>query len=238
MEKFLYLNEVAHAATWVCGGVVPLRPASSYWSLERQGSMTPDECSIRDCPTDRDAAWRALGGAFVGATPDNCDVDVTLIGRGATWLRDIYEDGLILCLANTFHIENHANRFPKDACVKIVDVGALKSVLDRELGMQSVMGECEYTAGQNRSPFLKSVEDAWQDEFRIYWPGIREPRSIALPAGLAVEHWRRTTEPRTVREQEHRSAPQAASVDPQRRNRISGITIISPGSLFGFPRDE
>jgi len=238
MEKFLYLNEVAHVATWSDGGVVPLRPASSYWSWERQGPMTPDECSVRDCPTDRDVAWRALGGAFVGATPDNIDVDVTLIGHGATWLRDIYEDGLILCLANTFDIEKHANRFPKDVCVKIVDVVALKGVLDRELGMQSTMGECKYTTGQNRSPFLKSVENEWQDEFRLYWPGIRETKSVTLPAGLAVEHWRRTTEPRPVRQQGNSPVPQAPSVDPHRRNRISGITIISPGSPFGLPRDE
>jgi hypothetical protein len=238
MEKFLYLNEIDHISAWVSGGGVPLKLASSYRSRERQGSRTPDECAERDCPTDPDEAWRGLSRVLVGATPDNCDVeDVKLIGQGATWLTDRYEDGLILCLSNSFDIEKHANRYPKDACVRILDVDALRRALDEQLGVESEMRACEYTTGKNRGPFLKSVADDWQEEFRLYWKDIQEAKRVELPAGLAVERWRRTTEPRPVRNPGTLQAPQEAPVDPRRRNSISGPTIFSPGFLFGFPRD-
>src|SRR5688572_2906378 len=120
MEKFLYLNDIGHISTWVDGGLVPLNPASSYLSRERRGTITPDECRQRECDIDPAEAWRDVGSVLVGATPENCDIEgVTVLGITPTFLTDRFEDGLILCLSNSFDVEKHANRYPKDACVRI-----------------------------------------------------------------------------------------------------------------------
>lgn len=246
MEKFLYLNEIAHVATWVNGGPVPLNLASSYVSRERRGTNTPDELRELDCP-DPDGAWRIISSIFVGATPDNCDVNASIIGpQGFMPLKDRREDGLILCLSNSFDIEKQANRYRKDACVRILDVEALKRVLDDALGAESQMRSCDYTAGRNRNPFLKSVEDKWQDEFRLYWKSVKEPKWVPLSAGLAVEHWRRTTEPRPAPDPRELQAPNKTPVNLSGRNSIDGPTIIArrrpppkrvgPLTLRGLPR--
>lgn len=230
MDKFLYLNEVDFIATWVNGGRVPLSLASSYLSVEREGTLTPDECRELQCPTDPESAWDALRTVFIGASPETCQIqDLTIMDfhNGPTWLTDRREDGLILCLSNSFDIAGHANRYLKDACVRIPDVGALKEALDSSLGAVSQMKECKYTSGHNRGPFLKSYKDVWQDESRLYWKTIKQNTSVELPPGLAVEHWRRTNEPRPERPPK---VPQPAEPARSRRtNFIGGGLTIIPG---------
>ena len=48
MENFLYLTESEWAKTWVVGGEIPIKLASSYLSDNREGVMTPDENLIHE----------------------------------------------------------------------------------------------------------------------------------------------------------------------------------------------
>lgn len=237
MDKFLYLNDIKYIETWTHGGTVPLRLASSYRSQERRGTSTPDECKLTSCYVDPKKAWQVIGQLIEGASPDNCDVeDVLIIGDVATSLTDKFEDGLILCLSNSFDLEAHANRYPKDACVRITDIEHLKSTLDTLIGSTSVMDHCRYTTDHERSPFTKSDADSWQDEFRLYWKDVKEERSVTIPPGMAVEHWRRTTEPRPpivgIDKVEKQAPPPTRT---QNRGKISGITLLGPPSLTIHP---
>lgn len=235
MSKFLYLNSVEHIRTWTTGGQAPLRLASSYLSQERRGTLTPDECRIRTTTADPHSVWAVIQNMFVGTTPENCDLDkVTVFSNGAASISDKFEDGLILCLSNSFDVNAHANRYPKDACVRIPDIDRLKETLDEALGSSSIMGRCHYTDTHERDPFTKGVADSWQDEFRIYWSHIKEEKLVAIPAGLCVEQWRRTTEPRPTSISSIATPPIQRSRPSQNRNQISGITIIGPNGIY-FP---
>lgn len=78
-----------------------------------------------------------------------------------------------------------ARRLEKLACVKIPDTDRLKSIIDKQLGVEGIAKPCEYTSGYERDHFLKSVADGWQDEFRIFWPYGRGPVTVDLPTGIA-----------------------------------------------------
>lgn len=171
MEKYLYLTELSWVHPWVNGGSVPLKCASTYKSIEREGIYTPDENLIDNSTHDvndfknlltiEDSSITFFGGTFNGKPLP----EVMKFDRKT-------EDGLVLCLAN--RRSNYiAKRLGKKACVKILDVYYLKEMLDSQIGVESIMGECKYTKTHLRNHFLKSELDFWQDEFRIFWPGIR-----------------------------------------------------------------
>ena len=68
-------------------------------------------------------------------------------------------------------------------CVIVHDVEALKAHLDEQLGSIGAMGPCTYTADDgHRNHFVKSIDEAWQDEFRMFWLSIKEPRLVQLRA--------------------------------------------------------
>ena len=98
------------------------------------------------------------------------------------------EDALILCMSNSFDPEI-MRRLGKSACVKIPDVHALRTELDRQVGCESKYGDVGYTDDPGeRSHFLKGMEDSWQQEYRLVW--IRESLGteefwVTLPSGLA-----------------------------------------------------
>ncbi len=186
MQKYVYLPQKEFARIWVTGGRIPIRLATSYQREERSGSYTPDEGVMVNSSVDlniyhplisKDSVFGSLtvtGGKMNGLPiPDVVNA------------RRVHEDGLVLCFSNSFSIKRAA-KFNSQACVRIFDIGRFKRIIDQELGMVGEMASCRYTTGYNRNHFLKSDEDSWQDEFRLFWPGTEE-KWVTIPSGQAVE---------------------------------------------------
>jgi hypothetical protein len=183
-EKFLYLTKSEWAGAWVNGGEIPINLASYYRSDSRSGIYTPDENLIHQSSVD----LRSLQPYI---RIDNVK-NLTLIGnyfdgqrapdvRGASSYK---EDGLILSFCTTFDAKI-AKRLGKKACVKILNVDELKKCIDTQLGIIGDMGECRYTRDHQRDHFMKSVEDEWQREYRIFWKSDK-PVTVTLPPGMAA----------------------------------------------------
>lgn len=189
MEKFLYLTKPEWVDAWVNGGTVPLSCASSYLSVERHQTKTPDENLIDTSSHDvksLEPLVRIVSEG--GASLTNISIG-KVINNGMLVAQDIlinrqYEDGLILCVSNR-KSNFIAKRFGKFACVRILDINLLKDALDEQIGVVSQMGKCSYTTGHLRNHFLKSSLDSWQDEFRLFWPN-QAAREVIIPKGTAV----------------------------------------------------
>jgi hypothetical protein len=187
MEKYLYLIKKEWVSTWIDGGEIPISLASTYLSDARDGTQTPDENRIHESNVDLESLepMIKLGkGASIGSfTMTNS----TFNGQRIPDILDakyILEDGLILSFCNK-KSKNIAQRLGKEACVKILDIAALKEIIDEQLGIEGTMGPCEYTTDHQRNHFLKSSADSWQDEYRIFWP-LGENRIVNIHSGLAV----------------------------------------------------
>lgn len=183
MEKYLYLTEYSWVSPWINGGEVPLSCASAYKSVERAGVYTPDENLIDNSTHD----INQFGSAFL---IENSTVNFYGGSVNGKPLPDFMrierrtEDGLVLCLAN--RRSNYiAKKLGKKACVKILDVEALKSCLDAQIGVESLMAPCKYTSDHSRGHFLKSSLDSWQDEFRIFWPNTMACK-VNIPPNIAL----------------------------------------------------
>ena len=74
----------------------------------------------------------------------------------------------------------------KKACVRITDVRALCRCIDEQLDVEGLMGLVSYTADHNRDHFLKSDEDQWQREYRLFWKVDEQERWVVLPSGVAT----------------------------------------------------
>lgn len=185
MKKYLYLTKKEWVFPWTRGGVVPLFQASTYLSDERDGVMTPDE-NLIDTSTHDIKAFGNLVKMDGGGTIKFIDSTIDgVMHKGTIKFERKIEDGLVLCLANTKSTEL-ARKLGKVACIEIRDVEQLKVHLDKQIGIPSVMAQCEYTNGHNRNHFLKSSLDSWQDEFRIFWPGAKSTR-VSIPSGAAKQ---------------------------------------------------
>ncbi|MFW2478873.1 MAG: hypothetical protein ACN4GF_01905, partial [Lentimonas sp.] len=79
------------------------------------------------------------------------------------------EDGLILSFCNTLS-DAIAKKLGKECCVKITKLKELRKSIDAQIGVKGVMQDCKYTNDHRRNHFLKSTEDQWQQEFRMFWP--------------------------------------------------------------------
>jgi hypothetical protein len=186
MSLYLYLNEYSHVDTWVSGGIIPINPASTYRSMERAGIFTPDENLIHDSAVDLMSfgpAISILPGAHIRSlTMKNNYVNGVRLPDlyGANFYED---DGLILSFSARI-TGVVARKMKKKACVKILDIYLLKSHLDEQLGVNSEAGYCNYTSSHQRNHFLKSELDAWQAEFRLFWP-ITEKVEVSIPPGIA-----------------------------------------------------
>ncbi|EGR2205853.1 hypothetical protein RCC09_004615 [Vibrio parahaemolyticus] len=183
MEKYLYLTEVEWADAWINGGEIPISLASSYLSESREGIYTPDENLIHDSPYPI-PAFRQFGIHLENVK------NVTMTGntfngkkipdvKNASYYK---EDGLILSFCNELDTEI-ARRLGKKACVKILDMHQLKMALDSEVGSKGIMKNCSYTKGFQRDHFLKSTEDSWQNEFRLFWKSDKSVR-VAIPPNI------------------------------------------------------
>ena len=185
MKKYLYLTKKEWVSPWTRGGVVPLYRASRYLSDERNGVMTPDEHLV-DASTHDLNAFKGIIEIRGNSTVTFTDTIINgTLHKGSMHFDRKVEDGLVLCLANSKSIELSI-KLGKIACVEILDIDFLKRHLDKQIGITSLMKECEYTDGHNRNHFLKSSLDAWQDEFRLFWPGADSVR-VSIPSGIAKE---------------------------------------------------
>ena len=95
------------------------------------------------------------------------------------------EDGLILSISR-----GSVARWKdegKQACIRIVNIVKLRSVLDAAIGVKSVADEVRYTVTMQRDHFLKGREDQWQREYRFFW-AVENPQVtwVEIPAGIAV----------------------------------------------------
>jgi hypothetical protein len=188
MLKYLYLTDKDWVIPWLNGGEIPISLASKYKKGDRSGIYTPDENLIHDSPVNLNELITygieyGLGGkknTFI-----NCK---TGDGRKIPNLYDVslfLDDGLILSFSNNFRLEI-AKRLGKKACVEILDIKNLKNTIDNQLEVIGVMKECEYTKDHQRNHFLKSIEDKWQDEFRLFW-NIQTEQRINMSKGIAIE---------------------------------------------------
>ena len=91
------------------------------------------------------------------------------------------EDGLILSFSNELS-ETIAKKLGKKCCVKITGLKKLKKAIDRKIGVKGIMKDCEYTDDHQRNHFLKSTEDQWQKEYRMFW-SYNADVVVAIPKG-------------------------------------------------------
>lgn len=182
--KYLYLQQMAFAETWVNGGgPIPLNPASAYLSDSRVGVMTPDETLVHDSAVDLTSLRPAVhvenvkGFSFIGCSINGWRVPDIV---DASFYR---EDGLVLCFSNVLSAEI-CRRLGKVACVAVDDMLALKRHIDGQLGVESIGGSCEYTSDHRRNHFLKHCDDEWMKEFRLLWPRLSQGH-FYLPPGMA-----------------------------------------------------
>lgn len=192
MHKFLYLTHVEWTDAWVNGGVVPISLASKYKRLDRDGIYTPDENLIHDSAIDL-----LTLSPFISFGENPSVRNLTFTGNTCNGMplpnvrnASLYsEDGLIQSFCNVFDL-HVADRFEKNACVRIFDIDRLRKLLDKRLGRKSQYGDCRYTRDHQRGHFLKSEKDSWQSEYRFFWPE-RDEASVTLPAGIAEVVWTR-----------------------------------------------
>jgi hypothetical protein len=190
---FIYLNELEHVTNWINGGIIPLNPASYYRNKERSGKFTPDENvqleisgekinpGIRD--TVEQVIYNPLGTLTING---NVIRGSEIIGANIIY-KQSHEDGLILSLSKTLSIAIFNKLGGKKAVVEIIDIEKLKSAIDSQIGYTGVGKFCEYTETENRNHFLKHKDDSWQEEYRLYWEGIKEPVDVKLPKGIAKD---------------------------------------------------
>lgn len=187
MKKYLYLTEHEWANSWINGGEIPLKLASTYLSDKRDGTLTPDENLIHksEFPINE---YQQYGIAI----KDCKDITITGFLHDGQKTPDVHnadyytEDGLILSFSNTYN-KDIAKNLGKKSCVKINNMKRLKHIIDKQLKSVGEMKKCLYTDDHNRNHFLKSDLDMWQDEFRIFW-NITKFKSIniVIPSGIAT----------------------------------------------------
>ncbi len=186
MFKYLYLTKVEWADTWVKGGDIPISLASTYLHDERDGTLTPDENLIHESEVDLKSLSpivRIEDGAQIGSfSMTNC----TLNGERLPDIEDAKfytEDGVILSFSNSLS-SSIAAKLGKKCCVRVSKLKDLRKLIDKQLGVKGVMKECEYTDDHQRNHFLKSTEDSWQEEFRIFWK-YSSNVTVTIPKGHA-----------------------------------------------------
>jgi hypothetical protein len=187
MKKYLYLTKKEWARAWIHGGIVPLNPASFYKSDRRGGTSTPDENIERSLRGISERDFEGIGKIHPGAKVNIQIGEVVIDGetRGADVLfKQEHWDGVILSTCNVYD-KCIADRLEKKACVEIQNIEKLQKEIDDQLRVTSRAEECEYTKSSDRGPFLKSVEDSWQEEYRILWniDGLVE---VVVSAGTAI----------------------------------------------------
>lgn len=184
MKKYLYLSEKWYCEAWVNGGEIPIKLASTYLSDERNGILTPDENLIHksEYPVPSLMQYGILIQGVKNFTITNSYHGTQRIPDiiGADYYK---EDGLILSFCNVFNPEI-AKRMGKVACVEILDINTLKDIISKQLSCDVIADDCKYTKNHERNHFLKSVNDEWQQEYRLFWK-LLENKNVTLPPDIA-----------------------------------------------------
>lgn len=188
---YLYLAEDWMADNWIKGGRVPIKTARDYLSAERIGTLTPDEVVQQKIRLADESSINSFSLAFGGTQGRFTFKNVAVLTRQHGHQRldghiSLYEeDAHILCFS-TVRSRAQMERFKKAACVEILDVDRLKTVLDSQIQQHSFSGLVGYTDTNDRGHFMKSKADSWQAEYRITWLsrglGVIE---CDLPPGIA-----------------------------------------------------
>jgi hypothetical protein len=187
--KYIYLPFAAFVKTWVNGGEIPLKLASTYRSHEsdRNGKMTPDECKT----LLGEGLTTEIYDDFRSKVAENVRLHggslVTSVGTATNFHQDNW-DGLVLCLSNACS-EHICRKLGYAACIVVEDVDSLYQQISRQLGVEGERHDCSYTTGYNRHIFLKSDKDAWQQEYRMFWPVIDEQVKVSIAPGTARLLW-------------------------------------------------
>ena len=189
MAVFKYLN-VEHAESWLHGGSIPIFLASSYRSNERSGHLTPDENVQRSLTNMPEYMFKRIARIGPNATA-HLNFGTAQIGSDRfenVKFNQVQEDGLVLCFSTKFS-PSIAWRFQRNVCVRIVDPVGLLRIVDAQVGVEGLARECEYTKSFQRNHFLKSHEDSWQHEYRMFWK-YGTTVKVNLPPGVGVEEGR------------------------------------------------
>ncbi|MDZ5634494.1 hypothetical protein [Janthinobacterium sp. GMG1] len=183
--RYVYLNELWHANAWIEGGRIPIGMASSYISDVRDGTFTPDENLIHNSPIALDGP--ELHGVFKGEIRGLTMLGCTNNGKKILDLHEVdryVEDGAILSFCKKFDVELGRRFKGKVICLKIKDIRDLFQAIDDQLPVIGRLEDCLYTEDHQRNHFLKSIDDSWQEETRMFWK-IAEKVEVELPPGLA-----------------------------------------------------
>jgi hypothetical protein len=182
----VYLNELWHADAWIRGGRIPISLASTYKSEVRDGILTPDENLIYDSPLDfkeEYSPYIKIDGSVIGLTIMNLQINGVKF-PGVVNVSRYVEDGIILSFCKKFDVEIGRRFKGKVVCVRIFDIHNLFKVIDSQLSVSGRLRDCVYTDTHQRNHFLKSRDDSWQEETRMFW-GVTENALVELPPGLA-----------------------------------------------------
>jgi hypothetical protein len=183
LRKYLYLTKVEWANTWVYGGVIPISLASNYLSQNRVGKLTPDEnliyqsqISVHELRKNGLDIRECKNLHFKNCSFGGLDIEELHVNYYT-------EDGIILSFSNLCSM-SICKGLEKMVCVSINNMLSLKICIDEQLDSIGKMAHCMYTNDHLRTHFLKSAEDSWQDEYRMFWP-INQEKWVQIPKGTA-----------------------------------------------------
>ena len=167
-NPYLYLEKREYAETWVSGGKIPIKLASCYRKDERSGIYTPDENIISSFPTPtRSWEWllQKTGNAKDGG---NINTIISMHPFTGEKIEMKWSDGYILSFC-TIKCSKVMQKLDKKICVQINDIFKLKKCIDEQMNCIGEYQRCKYTQTHQRNHFLKSKDDEWQQEYRIFW---------------------------------------------------------------------
>lgn len=173
---YLYLEKEEWADAWINGGEIPINLASKYKDSVRDGVMTPDENLNRNLQNLDDEAFGQIAKINEQGIGKNSKINInigTFVSDGVLKGENIkytarYEDAYILSFSYT-RSKALMERLGKTVCVEIKNLDKIRRQISSQIGLKGMVRRCEYTEDGNRHSYLKSTEDAWQDEVRIIW---------------------------------------------------------------------
>jgi hypothetical protein len=188
MKLYRYLTKLEYAQVYINGGEIPIFPARSYLADERSGIFTPDEVLQQNLVNAPIEAIHALGkiSGYARIKFTNCSMTFADSNFTNVHYNRNEEDSLILCFATKLD-KKLAEKLEKCICVEILNIDLLISEITKQLGVQPESGHCAYTEFDDRNHFLKSIEDSWQEEYRIVWKGLKDKVVVSIPSGIGKD---------------------------------------------------
>jgi len=197
---YRYLEEESHVAAWTTGGRIPIRQALYYRNLEGEGGRADSEDAMHRTVTGM--RLDQIQNSGKGRSPfmigpgvnirmefndcvfaEPCGVYHIKEGK----LSQHHPPCLILCLSTTLSAKTAKAIDAKcKFCVRIRDIDRLREVIDKKLDAKGRSQRVQYTTGDDRHTFLKSIAYRDQAEYRLAWEGVvTENVWVELPEGIA-----------------------------------------------------